>query len=223
MSRIRAIVAAGLAVAALLAATGCDVLEDATSGVRGSGDLATERREVGDFTQIALAGTGEVQVEITGTESLVVTAENNLHPLLRTEVVDGRLEIEPTERITATEPIVYTITAAELEGVSIAGSGTVNVTGLDGGTFTAEIGGSGTIQPEGRVDELTVRIAGSGTFDGESLVASTGSVEIAGSGDAVVDVTDALSVTIAGSGNVEYLGDPQLSQSITGSGEISRR
>lgn len=216
-------IAAALLIATLPAAAGCDVLEDATSGVRGSGDLASERREVSEFTEISLAGSGDVQVELTGPESLVVTAENNLLPLLRTEVVDGRLEIEPMERMTATETITYTVTAAELEGVSIAGSGTVRVTGLDGGSFSAEISGSGTIEPEGTVDELTVRIAGSGNFDGESLVASVGSVEIAGSGDALVDVTDALSVTISGSGNVEYLSDPQVSQSVTGSGEISRR
>lgn len=222
MSRFR-LISAGLAVTAVLAASGCDVLEDATSGVRGSGDLSTERREVSSFTEIALAGSGEVHVEITGSESLVVTAEDNLLPLLRTEVVEGRLEIEPTERITATETITYAVTAADLEGVSITGSGTVTITGLDGETFTTEISGSGTIEPEGTVDELTVRIAGSGNYAGESLAAAVGSVEIAGSGDAVVDVTDALSVTISGSGNVEYLGDPQLSQSITGSGEISRR
>lgn len=207
----------------LVVAAGCDVLEDATAGVRGNGNVSAETREVAEFTAIELRGNGDVFVAVTGTASLTVEAEENLLPLLGTEVENGRLVIEPTERITPTEDVTYTISVEALDGALIAGSGLIHATGLDGDTFAGDISGSGLIEPEGEVARLMVGISGSGSYSGEELTAATGDVDIAGSGDAVVNVTDELTVSISGSGAVEYLGDPALTQSVTGSGQVTKR
>lgn len=215
--------ATGLVVIVLILASGCDVLEDATAGVRGNGNLSTETREVASFTEIVLRGSGDVFVAVTGTASLTIQAEENLIPLLGTEVEDGRLEIAPTERITATEDVTYTISVESLDAVAITGSGLIHATGVNGDALTADIAGSGRIEPEGEVERLMLSISGSGTYAGEELTAATGDVDITGSGDAVVDVTDELTVSISGSGEVQYLGDPTLAQSISGSGGVTKR
>ena len=203
---------------------GCD--DDGVSdgdGVRGSGDVVTESREVSGFDEIVVLGSGDVIVSVTGTESLTIEAEDNIMPLLTTEVNGGRLELGSDTSFSATQGITYTITAEELDGVTINGSGDVAASGIDAGSFEVTINGSGGVEPAGASEELTVGINGSGNYDGEDLIASIGTVEVSGSGSAVVNVTDDLTVRIGGSGDVEYLGSPTVTQNISGSGDVSQR
>lgn len=197
--------------------------DDGGDSVGGSGDLVTESREVSGFDEIAVFGSGEVVVDVTGTESLSIEAEDNIMPLLTTEVRNSVLELEVEGNVSPTRDITYTITAATLTGVSIAGSGDVTATGVESDEFGVEIAGSGDVSPVGTAGALSIEIAGSGRFQGEDLVAATATVDVAGSGDVVVNATDELAVDIAGSGSVVYLGNPTVDQSVSGSGEVSQR
>jgi hypothetical protein len=197
--------------------------DDGGDSVRGSGDMVTESREVSGFDEIAVFGSGEVVVDVTGTESLSIEAEDNIMPLLTTEVRNGVLELEVEGNVSPTRDITYTITAATLTGVSIAGSGDVTATDVESDEFEVEIAGSGDVSPAGTVGALSIEIAGSGRYRGEDLMAASAAVEVAGSGDVVVNATDELAIVIAGSGSVEYLGTPTVEQSVSGSGEVSQR
>jgi hypothetical protein len=209
-----------MAVFSVLAVSACDI---DVLGERGSGNRITESRAVSNFDEIVLFGSGEVVVDVNGTESLTITAEDNILPLLTTEVQNDRLELGTRSSISPTVAIVYTISAAALNGVSIEGSGDITATGIDTDSFDAEISGSGRIGVAGTTRVLAVNISGSGRYDGEDLVASIATVNVSGSGDAVVNVAEDLDAEVSGSGNVEYLGDPTLMSSISGSGDISRR
>jgi hypothetical protein len=232
-----ALFAAGLAVLSTVAAA-CQVF-----GVRGSGEMITETRDVSGFTEVALQGSGTVTVEVTGTESLTIEAEDNLMPLLTSDVDGGRLELGAERGISPTQEITYAVTAVSLEGVSISGSGALNAADIAAGTFAAEIsgsgdvtlrgmdmgelvvriGGSGEIEIDGTADEIDVSISGSGSYFGEDLVSTAGRVDVSGSGDAVVNVTDRLEANVSGSGTIEYLGDPSIESTVSGSGDISGR
>jgi hypothetical protein len=193
-------------------------------GVQGSGNVVTEEREVSGFNEIVLGGTGRVEVEVTGTESLTIEAEDNIMPALETRVRNGSLRLDTNRSISPSEEIVYTITAASLDGLAISGSGVMNALGIDTTDFRAEISGSGDVTAEGTLTgRLTISISGSGEFDGESLTAPEGEVDVSGSGSAVVNVTDSLEVDVSGSGDVEYLGSPDIETSVTGSGEVVQR
>jgi hypothetical protein len=192
-------------------------------GERGSGTMATETRDVSGFDEIDLSGSGRVLVAVTGTESLTVEAEDNILPLLTTEVRNGSLVLGAKQSISPTREIVYTITVVSLEAVTVSGSGSVTATNIDADAFNVDISGSGTVIPGGVSESLDLSISGSGVFEGEALLSATGTVSVSGSGDAVVNVTDDLDVKVSGSGNVEYLGDPGVSVSISGSGDVSQR
>lgn len=193
-------------------------------GVEGSGNVITESREVSGFNEIVLGGTGRVVVEVTGSESLTIEAEDNIMPLLETKVRDGRLRLETNRSISPTVEIVYTITAANLEGLVISGSGIVEADAIDGTDFRVDISGSGDVDAEGTLGGLlSISISGSGEFDGESLTAPEGTVDVSGSGNAVVNVTDDLEVSVSGSGDVEYLGAPSVDSDVSGSGAVTQR
>src|SRR5262245_36154117 len=84
-----------------LALAGCDVdvtvngqnwgVGSARETVKGSGVVATEVRPVEPFTAISLLGPGHVVIERTGTESVTVMADDNLLPLIKSEVRGGTL------------------------------------------------------------------------------------------------------------------------------------
>lgn len=192
-------------------------------GERGSGRMTTETRDVSGFTEVDLGGSGRVVIEVTGEESLTVEAEDNIIPLLRIEVRNGRLILGSRGNISPTREIVYTITAASLEAVEVSGSGSISASGIDEGAFEVEISGSGSVVVEGSADSLDLSISGSGAFDGEELQSASGDVSVSGSGSALVNVSDELDVGVSGSGSVVYLGDPTVSVSISGSGNVSRR
>jgi len=192
-------------------------------GERGSGVMATETRDVSGFDEIDLSGSGSVSVAVTGTESLTVEAEDNILPLLTTEVTNGRLELGAKQSISPTREIVYTITVISLEAVGVSGSGSVMATDIDGHAFEADISGSGTVMAAGVSESLNLSISGSGVYEGEALLSVTGTVSVSGSGQAVVNVTEDLDVNVSGSGNVQYFGDPSVSVSISGSGDVSKR
>jgi hypothetical protein len=192
-------------------------------GVRGSGNVITEIREVAGFDEIVVLGSGTVDVSVTGADSLTIEAEDNIMPLLTTDVSGGRLELGSREPFSATKEIVYTVTVESLTGVEINGSADVFAAGIDVESFEVEINGSGDIDANGSAMDLGVAINGSGNYEGENLIAAIGTVRVAGSGSAVVNVTDTLRAEISGSGDIEYLGDPDVRESISGSGDVSPR
>ena len=216
----RVLVVGAATVLLLLAASGCD---GGVLGVRGSGNVITESRDVSGFNEIALFGSGTVRVGVDGTESLIIEAEDNIMPRLTSEVHDGRLELSVESSISPTTDIIYTVSALALEGVAISGSGEVTATGIAVDSFDVEISGSGRVEPTGTADTLVVGISGSGRYLGEDLEASVGTVRVSGSGEAVVNVTDDLDVDVSGSGGVQYIGDPRVAESISGSGDITRK
>ena len=226
------------AVILLLAAlaTGCDL-----AGVRGSGDVVTESRGVNGFDEIVIKGSGRATIEVTGEESLTIEAEENLLPLLTSEVEDGVLELAATEAISPTHDIIYTITVSSLEGVTVQGSGTVTASDIEAEAFELIVSGSGEASLNGLTsDQLWIRISGSGDGEvsgstnhlvldvrgsgdylGEEMVATTADVDVSGSGNATVNVTDHLEAVVSGSGSIIYHGEPaSVDSSISGSGEV---
>ena len=192
--------------------------------LHGSGHIATETRTVEGFDHISVAGGAEVVVEVTGTESLVVEAEDNLLEVLTVEVVDGelRLGVAPHVNIEPTRPIVYRISAASLDGVTISGSALIEAFPIETDRFDVSIAGSGRVVPLGSVTDLDVTIGGSGRFEGGDLLAQHGSVNVSGSGQALVNVSDELDASVSGSGHIGYQGDPTLRSVLSGSGSIDR-
>jgi hypothetical protein len=216
MKRLRVLAGSILMLSFMLGA--CSIL-----GERGSGTMAIEAREVSGFSEVDLSGSGTVLVSVTGTESLTIEAEDNILPLLTSEVRDGRLILGAKQSISPTRDIVYTVTVISLEAVAVSGSGSITAIDVDANRFEVDISGSGTVTPEGVSEHLDLSISGSGVFKGEVFESATGTVSVSGSGEAIVNVTDDLEVDVSGSGTVRYIADPSVSSSISGSGEISRR
>ena len=202
----------------LLSATACSI-------TKGSGQITTETRQVAGFTKVELSGTGELTIERTGTESLTISAEDNILPLLTSEVSGDALVLgtKPNTEIVPSKPITYSLTVKDLTGLSVSGSGSVRASDLTTDSLTTKISGSGTITTSGTVGAHDLDISGSGGYRAEQLMSKTVKARISGSGNASVLVSDTLDVTISGSGTLTYSGDPKVTQEISGSGKLIKK
>ena len=210
------IASALLAVMLLLAA--CSV-------TKGSGQLANSSREVSGFTKVELSGTGELTIEKTGTESLSISADDNLLPRLTSEVSNNTLILgtKPNTTILPEQPITYSVTVKDLTGVAVSGSGNIRVPSLTTTALSISISGSGTITVNGTVNDQNLEISGSGRYEAAQLTSKTVKADISGSGTANVLATDALDVKISGSGTLTYSGNPQVTQTLSGSGKLIKK
>src|SRR5207237_7014062 len=95
----------------------------------GSGQIATETRNVGSFQAIELRGSMKLVVQQAAKESVELRGDDNLLPLIETAVVDHAgvptLQID-TKRGTSfstRNPMVVTVSVATLASLSLTGSG----------------------------------------------------------------------------------------------------
>ena len=205
-------------VAVLFVLTGCSV-------VSGSGQVKSEVREVSGFTGIELSGEGEVTIEQGEAESLTVEAEDNVLPVLTSEVNGSvlRLGTRPRTTLMTRNPIRYRVQLPNLTSISLSGSGSVSAENLQVNALQVDISGSGTMSLAGSADEQDVEMSGSGRYDAAGLRSRSVTLEISGSGNAAVAASERLRVDISGSGTVTYSGDPTVDQSVSGSGRLIKQ
>jgi hypothetical protein len=217
----------------------------ALAATSGSGRSVSETRSVAAFDSIAVGGSIDLVVSQGDKTSLQVQADDNLLPLLITEVESGRLKIgwKRGENINHRGSVKVTVVTPKLTALSAAGSGKVelqafntpalklSVAGSSNATLSTlstedlsvSIAGSGDVRGSGKATKLKVSIAGSGDVRLSDLKSDEVGVTIAGSGDAQVNAQKTLNVSIAGSGDVSYTGDATVKSSVAGSGSVKKR
>jgi len=198
----------------------------ACSITRGSGQIGNESRQVSGFSKVELNGSGELTIEQTGTESLTISAEDNLLPKLSSEVSGDTLVLrqESNAKIIPSQPIKYSVTVKDLTGVAVSGSGSVTMSKIATTALNTNISGSGSITASGTADDQSLKISGSGRYQAEQLTSKTVKVDISGSGVASVRASDVLDIQMSGSGTLTYTGDPkQVTQQVSGSGKVIKK
>lgn len=193
--------------------------------VVGSGVVKSESRPVSGFDEVTLAGSGTLSITQTGAESLTIQADDNILPLLTSDVSGHRLVLgtKPNTSYETRNRVVYQVTMRDLRGLFISGSGDATATDISASAMTVTISGSGTVRLSGHAQSQSVTISGSGTYEARDFATGTANVTVTGSGDAHVNCTGDLTVRITGSGNVTYAGTPSVHQSVLGSGSVRRR
>ena len=215
----------------LLAATvSCNI-----SLVRGSGNVISEDRAVSGFSKLFISGSGEIFIEQGDEESLTIKAEDNIIPLITTEVSGDTLNIShgPGPIVTNTKSIEIYLKVKDIDSISTSGSANVNCSGLSTGSLTIKTTGSGNVDISnletdsidisssgsgnftlaGKTDSLKISTNGSGGCDAGNLKSRDCIIDINGSGNNTVNVSDTLDVSIDGSGDVSYIGNPTLESS----------
>ncbi len=214
--------------------------------VTGSGRMTTQSRQVSGFNSVLFSGLGDVSITQGSTEGLIIEAEDNIMPIIVTEVRDGQLYIgferqnwqdivRPTRTIKFTLS-VKNLNSIEISGVGslssnslsaddltikVGGAGGVKINNLDASSLTAIMSGAGNVDISGTVNSLNATLSGVGNFSCGNLQTSTAKVNVTGAGGAKVWASQSLDVSITGAGSVSYYGSPAISKNITGLGVLN--
>lgn len=205
-----------------------------------------ETRSVQGFDSISLQGFGDIHLKQGDQEGLVIEADEDILPRIKSEVVGGKLDLGPKTWLDVAflgvRKIDFYIDAIQVHRVSISGagslaseqiatdqlklsvsgSGSMEIGRLDAQDVELGISGSGKMQLGGTVQKMDVHISGAGNIHSKGLDSQEASVHISGTGEVDLKAGQRLDVRISGAGTVQYLGTPALRQSITGIGKVSK-
>lgn len=213
--------------------------------VRGSGNVISEDRAVSGFSKVSVSGSGNLFLEQGDEESLTIEAEDNILPLIITEVSGNTLKIgfKTGTSISTIKSIEFHLKVKELDSISASGSGTINCSGLStenlsiktSGSRMADISnlkatsidinssGSGNITLAGTTDSQNIESSGSFKYFAEDLKSSSCVINSSGSCNLLVNVSDDLNIKASGSVKVTYIGTPTITQKTSGSATIKSK
>jgi Putative auto-transporter adhesin, head GIN domain len=190
-------------------------------GVLGSGIAAAETRPLPAFHSIDLAGSNTMTIHVGPEQSVAVHADDNLIDVVTTVVSGGTLLVDNVGSFTTKAPMRVEITVPALDSVSLTGSGTIDVTGVDSKSFTADLTGSGTISAAGTAGRLDARLSGAGDCRLAQLAAREVTARLEGAGRLTVSASRSLDASVAGTGVIAYTGNPaRVTTTVTGTGAI---
>jgi hypothetical protein len=193
---------------------------------KGSGVIKEESRAVANFSQLTLALPANVTITQGATESLTISTDDNLLPLMSTRVVNNELLIEGDKNrgFSTKQEIKVRLTVKSLNNIKIRGSGDVHGDQLKSDKLDIAIEGSGDVKFNTiRADQLKIGIVGSGDVGIDTVESRLVESNVRGSGDVKFGSVKAgqVNISVTGSGDVAAAGSAdKVMIEISGSGDV---
>lgn len=194
-----------------------------TSARQGSGILAMESRTVPAFGSVQLAGSNNVTIRVGEQQSVQVYGDDNLVGRVTTDVDAATLVIgNKPGSFEANSPMRVEVSVPSLDELTLSGSGTIMVIGVEPPRLEVTISGSGVVRASGRTEQLDATVSGSGHAGLGQVEASAVRAVVSGSGQIIVTATQSIDASVPGHGSIVYGGNPSdVTKSVTGSGAIT--
>lgn len=213
----------------------------------GNGKIVSHKREVTNYTKIAVTGPFEVIISSGETGKIALEGDENILDITICKVNGQTLTIttqdEQPVKASKDRKIKIKLSADQLEMIALNGCGTIRSkerinapklkAKVDGpGSINVVITatdteicvlGSGSIILKGTSDNLTSRIVGSGTIKACDLETKKATAIVSGSGNIKVNCTSAITGRIVGTGAIAFTGEPQETDlKFMGSGSFTK-
>lgn len=190
--------------------------------VQGSGSAKEESRSLPAFHGLEVDGAYTVRIACQKDQSVEISADDNLLPLILTEVHDGILRVTSKKSICASAPMTLTITVETLDLIRSSGANEFQVADLKGESLEVDLSGSSNMTLDGAVDRLAAKIDGASGLLARQLKTKQVAVAISGAGSAEVHASERLQGDISGVGSIRYAGNPgEVVRNIMGWGDIT--
>jgi hypothetical protein len=213
----RIAIALTFALSALFVLSGCHI------GVHGSGVRKTEKRDLPAFNAIETSGAFEVQVDCQQPASFEIEADDNILPLVQTDVRDGVLRVSTTKSYSSRGGIVLRITVPDLASLKSTGAGKFNISNVKNVKFEIHSTGAATVVASGKSKSVKISSTGAGKIDTHDLLAGDVDVDVTGAAGVDVYANDELDVTVSGAGRVTYSGNPKVNKKVSGAGQVIKK
>lgn len=230
---------APLLLVALLPGAGCVTALSLPPAIAGSGVAREEARKVGAFHALEVSGVIATTVRVGSETTVRISGDDNIVPLVITEVSDGRLSIrmKDSNPINPKQPLKAEITTPKLDWIGASGAVTVHATGVESPRFKVHASGasqvtvsgikadhvefeaSGACQltASGNVKDLKVGASGASQIHAEQLDAESAEVDVSGASNAEVKAAKAVRGDASGASTIKVMGKPE-SKAVTTTG-----
>ncbi|HEX8888162.1 MAG TPA: head GIN domain-containing protein [Pyrinomonadaceae bacterium] len=192
--------------------------------VSGSGATKIDKRSVPAFTSVDISGAYEVEIVAQKGQSVEIEGDDNLLPLIKTEVRDSVLEISNEKSISTKNKLRVRISVQQLDGIETSGASNIVVSNVKSDDFKIHSSGASELKVSGEAKSLSIDSSGAGAIDTKDLHAEKANVHSSGAATAEVYATEELAATVSGGGIVGYYGNPKnVKEDKSGAGTIIKR
>ncbi len=191
-------------------------------GIRGSGNLLTEIREVKPFSKIKLSIACNFNIIASDRNEIEITSDDNLLGYILTYVQEDILYITSDNSLNPSKNTTLNMQLNHFDTLIISGSATGKIKDLHQDDMTIKISGNGNLTSNGKVDKLDIGISGVGRLSFKELVSKDAKIKISGTGKGDLTVTEKIDATINGTGKIDVYGNPNTVQKrVNGVGKVN--
>ncbi len=226
----------------IFAGTSCFI--DVRETVYGNGNVVSEERTVDDFDGLKVSSGIDVFIKQGSEISLLLEADENLHEVIRTEVVDNTLRIYTDQNIRSARSKKIYLVYKELNSIRVSSAGDVKgentlQTGklridlssagdleldLKADAVYCDVSSSGDARLSGTTDLLEADLSSAGDLHAYELIARKCKVSCSSAGDARVYGTEEFELNSSSAGSIYYRGEGNVVNARTSSaGSVVRK
>lgn len=175
-------------------------------GVKGSGNTASEKRDLSGFKSVDVGGIFQVEITAQKDFSVEVSADDNLLEKIKTEVDDGVLKISTDCRVNPSSPMIIRVSAPDIEHLDASGVAKITVNDLKNSSFGLDTSGASKIDLAGETDKLMIKVSGASKIEAENLRSRAVDVDSSGASKITVFATESVRAEASGASKILYAG-----------------
>ena len=214
--------------------------------VKGHGEMISEERVVGEFSQIDISApvAAHVLVQPGAKLSVRLSGYKNLLEEINTDVEANKLTINSRDFINfnTDKDIVAEIVVSSLSELEIHGTSDVEISGsISGEELTLKVSGAGNVTAgkvdvvhlnvtvsgvgdvkidSGVADKIEYKVSGAGNISSFGVQGNDVKAKVSGTGDIEVYALKSLEAKVSGAGSIIYKGNPVVKSETSGIGEV---
>jgi hypothetical protein len=192
--------------------------------VSGSGNSASERREVAGFREVEVSGVFQVEIVAGKDYSVEVQADDNILTLIETKVNGETLQIELAQSIKPKSEMIVRISAPNIERIQSSGAAKITASGIKNEQFSIDTSGASKINLSGETAKLDIDVSGASKIDAEQLSAAAVNIDSSGASKIAVNATNEIRTQASGASVITYTGDPKtVDNHASGASSITKK
>jgi putative autotransporter adhesin-like protein len=190
----------------------------------GSGVIASQTRPVSGFSAVTVSGPLRLVLQQAGVESLEVTTDDNVLPVVVSEVRGGRLFLgfAPNTSLTRIHEVVCRVTVREVRDIEASGAARLEISGVDTPRLGILFSGATLGSASGTAEELTVAVSGASRWTAGALRSRSVTANVSGASYGLVRAEETLVANVSGASMLEYMGDPRVTTTVDGVSTVRR-
>jgi hypothetical protein len=157
-------------------------------------------------------------------KNLELTGDDNIIPLITTEVQGDTLYIRSSKEYEPKDKLEILVSTPDLKKFAFAGAGEAKLSNIKNERVEIAMRGAGNLSASGETKEADITLSGAGSVDAKDLHAVDAKVNSTGVGSVDIYATGKLDAKASGIGEINYYGSPKsVNKQAGGIGEINER